>query len=470
MIEFKLSDFFYPLDLIRTYFLLRRSERWTPAQLNGYQSTQLARLLKHCSTDVPYYHSLFPDIGLESDAISPENARACLQRIPVLDKDVLRDKPDLFLARSAHRYHPKPITTSGTTGTPLTVYWDRGSNVMEFCCIQRLWRWAGIRVGHCFLDLRSRSFADSRNLRHHKGAVYTRNWKANGLEFSSDYINESNLGDYCDILLRYRPRLVRGHPLAIQHLAGILRGTGFDGWRPSAVTTASEALYDFQRTEIEQVWQVPILDSYGLKEHNCFIAQCRQGSYHLSPEYGICEILDDNGDPVSPGQEGWVVATGLHNYAQPLLRYNTRDRAVAGNGEPCPCGRTLPTVARIIGRIDDCIHTADGRRYSGMAFAFFGRRGLKKARLIQEDYRRVVVELVTTAEFDAAERAALLGALESKFSGKIAFELRFVESITQQKPGKFKFVVSNLKNAAQRAFAGEERAAPSGASLGMGSN
>jgi phenylacetate-CoA ligase len=410
----------------------------------------LANLLRYCAKEVPYYQKLFPEIGLNADAISADNAQECLSKIPILNKEILRQEGEQFLARSAARFDPKPITTSGTTGTPLTVYWDRGSNVMEFCSIQRLWRWAGVRIGQPFLDLRSRVFTgEEKHLVRRGSAVFTRNWKANGLEFSSDYIDASNLAQYYAVLRRYRPMLVRGHPQAIQHLASLLRRQGLDGWRPKAVTTASETLYAFQRNEIEKTWQVPVLDSYGLKEHNVFIAQCSKGGYHVSPEYGICEIVDDNGKPVGPGQEGWVVATGLHNYAQPLLRYHTFDRAVAGDGSLCSCGRTLPTVQGIIGRIDDCLYTSDGKRISGMHFAFFGRRGIKMARLCQEDYERVTVELVVTPQFTAAEQAALVKTLEHKTFGKLRYEIRLVERIVQEKPGKFKFVISRLQQEPQ---------------------
>lgn len=451
MVEFKIKDFFYPLDLIQTYWLLRRSEHWSPEQFQHYQGDRLARLLQFCATEVSWYEKTFPKLGLSVSMITPDNALDCLRKLPILDKDALRSQPAEFQSRSFTRFHPKAITTSGTTGTPLTVYWDRGSNVFEFCSIQRLWRWAGIRIGNAFLDLRSRVFTGTdRGLVRRGSMVYTRNWKANGLEFSSDHIDESNLAEYYSVLRHYQPRLVRGHPQAIQHLASLVRKSGLEGWQPTAVTTASETLYDFQRQEIAETWRVPILDSYGLKEHNVFIAQCREGGYHINPEYGICEIVDDDGNSVAPGEEGWIIATGLHNYAQPLLRYHTRDRAVAADNRRCPCGRTLPLVDRIVGRIDDCLYTRDGKRYSGMHFVLFGRRGIKKARLIQDDMDSVKVELVVTVEFDDNERTALEDALQSKLENKLKFELEFKDDINQETPGKFKFVVSKVNPANRR--------------------
>ena len=452
MIEFKMSDFFYPLDLLSTYLLLRRSERWSVAQFEAYQADRLLRLLRHCAAQVPYYAPVFRRAGLDVDRLSDGDVLASLRKLPVLDKDTLRESPELFLARNAHCFRPKPVHTSGTTGTPLTVYWDRGSNVMEFCNIQRLWRWARFRIGQPFLDLRSRPLSGMENHAVLDGDFrYIRNRKVNGLEFSSDFMDDSNIARYHALLLRHQPRLVRGHPQSIQHLIDLLTRNGLSGWQPRAVTTASETLHDFQRRQIEEAWHVPVLDSYGLIEHNVFIAQCPLGSYHISPEYGICEIVGDDGNPTPPGEEGWIVATGLHNFAQPLLRYNTRDRAIAAGDEVCPCGRTLPTVRRIVGRIDDCLHTVDGRRYSGLSFAFFGLRGVKKARFVQEDLERVTVELVTTSEFDQAERNRLAGILAAKVDHKLAFDFKLVDVIEQTSPGKFKFVVSNISGEVDKA-------------------
>jgi phenylacetate-CoA ligase len=446
MIEFKISDFFYVADLAKTYWLMRQSEHWTAEQFKKYQAERLARLLVHCYHHVPHYTGLFKEIGLTPEAVHQDNVFEWFQRLPLLDKDTLRATPRRFLADCAADYHPKEITTSGTTGTPLTVYWDRGSNVMEFCSMQRFWRWAGFRIGQPFLDLRSRLFTDQdRHLLRRGRTVYIRNWKANALEFSSDLIDEHNLPEYYQLLQHYRPRLVRGHPQAIQKLALLLQAQQMTGWKPAVVTPTSEALYDFQKSEIERAWQAPVLDHYGLKEHNAFFAQCLHGGYHIFPEYGITEIVHDDGSPVQAGQEGWIIATGLHNFAQPLLRYNTRDRGVAASATSCACGRTLPLIHSIIGRIDDCIYTRDGKRFSGMHFAFFGRKGIQKARLIQENFQSVDVELVVNDAFTDQERTLLLDTLTAKVDRQLSFNFVYRDDIIQETPGKFKFVVCRCK-------------------------
>src|SRR5205807_10393600 len=62
--------------------------------------------------------------------------------------------------------------------------------------------------------------------------------------------------------------------------------------------------------------------------------------------------------PVSRGRSGEFISTGLLNADMPLIRYRAGDRgALPGEEHPCQCGRTLPTVAYIEGRMDDVLYT-----------------------------------------------------------------------------------------------------------------
>ena len=79
-----------------------------------------------------------------------------------------------------------------------------------------------------------------------------------------------------------------------------------------------------------------------------------------------------------------------------------------------------------------------------MHFAFFGRKGIKTARLIQKDYQTVIIELVPTPEFVEEERSQLLEVLTNKVENKLTFVLNIVEEISQKNSGKFKFVVSEI--------------------------
>jgi hypothetical protein len=65
---------------------------------------------------------------------------------------------------------------------------------------------------------------------------------------------------------------------------------------------------------------------------------------------------------------------------------------------------------------------------------------------VQEDLGRVTVELEVTDDFDQSARAELQNALGSRFGDKLVFDIKIVDQIVQETPGKFKFVVSRVKD------------------------
>ncbi len=432
MKEFRISDFLSLRRILYWRWKVWRSQYYPPAKLQALQWKLLSKLLDHCFANVPYYRRLFTDLGLRrSDFRSLDD----LSLLPVMSKDVLLRRHDEFRADNVERYKPREIPTSGTTGTPLRVYWDRDSNVLELTCQWRHFSWIGYRLGQSFLDIRSVILDDAKG--------YKWNWKCRGLEFSSDIIDESNIGEYAALVRRYRVKLWRGHPSAISSFCRLLKEAGIDDVKPKCVVTVSEALLPYQRELIESWTGVTVCDNYGLHEHNALICQCPEGGYHIASEYGIVEIIKDNGEPAQSGEEGRIVATGLHNKAFPLLRYDTRDCATVSD-KVCGCGRTLPLVENLTGRIDDRVMTADGRWVSGLHFAFFFAGAVEMSQVVQRERDALDVYLVPTDDYDDETDVHLTDILKKKLGRSMGVRIHHVKEVPFPSPGKFKFVINML--------------------------
>jgi phenylacetate-CoA ligase len=127
----------------------------------------------------------------------------------------------------------------------------------------------------------------------------------------------------------------------------------------------------------------------------------------------------------------------LHNFAQPLVRYELGDFAEVG--PPCSCGRGLGTLARINGRVRNTLVLANGERY----WPSFGQRGLTdiapvlQHKFVQRDYGIIEARLVTARALDAREEEALRRHILSGLPGR--FELNFVycSEIPRSASGKF---------------------------------
>jgi phenylacetate-CoA ligase len=75
---------------------------------------------------------------------------------------------------------------------------------------------------------------------------------------------------------------------------------------------------------------------------------------HLHPE-AIVEVLDlETRKPAAPGQPGEIVATTF-DPAYPLLRFATGDIGTLAQPVACPCLRTAPKLAGLVGRVGDAV-------------------------------------------------------------------------------------------------------------------
>ena len=153
-----------------------------------------------------------------------------------------------------------------------------------------------------------------------------------------------------------------GYPSALHTVAEYALQSG-DSLPPArGVFTSAERLTEHVRHALETAWQCRVFDRYGAVEGCASASQCEFGRYHVSPEVGIIEILDAEGRDAAPGVEGEVVCTGLQNLLQPLIRYRLGDVARWSRQQDCPCGRMMPILEGIDGRLEDSCYTADGRR------------------------------------------------------------------------------------------------------------
>ena len=102
-----------------------------------------------------------------------------------------------------------------------------------------------------------------------------------------------------------------------------------------------------------------------------------------------------------------MVLTDLHNFAMPLVRYEIGDYAEAGG--PCPCGRGLPVLRRIIGRVRNMLVTASGDRL----WPYFGARHILdvapilQQQFVQKDYDLIEARFVTEAPLGAEQENRL---------------------------------------------------------------
>jgi hypothetical protein len=143
-----------------------------------------------------------------------------------------------------------------------------------------------------------------------------------------------------------------------------------------------------------------------------------------------------------PGRDAArLIVTSLVSQGTPLIRYEIGDLAVAGPAEPCPCGRTFHRLARIQGRIVDCVRRPDGSLVPPYPIEEAVMDFATKAPRYQVVQRRPdLIEVRLQAEPDMGMADAVRGALARLLGPTMEVEISFAASLDPPPGQKFRLV------------------------------
>lgn len=440
-VKFRLRDFAYPVGIFRLRRFLEESQ-WKPLdELIAYQESLLRRIIPQAYHQVPYYRRLF-----DIHRLKPRDIRKTedLARLPFLTREDVRANYGQLRAENAKRFRPVETFTTGTTGTPLKVLVDRPSNILEFAYYWRHWSWGGYHLGDPFAELRwdyfrRRPEANERFWMYH--APFRR------LLLNSISLSRERIGDYADAIRKFRPKFIHGRPSNLYCLALFLHDRGFDDISFRAVFTGGEVVLPEHREMIEKTFHCKVLDHYAHMERCMAVTQCPYGSYHINLEYGILQLAEQKhlDDGVTLGR---TVCTSLHKMAMPFLRYKIEDVLEVYSPEKrCPCGRTLPLVKAIHGRVRPIIMSPDGRPITTLAAPFTGVKGIRAFQFVHEEPGRIVVRVVPGEEYTHGTEETLKLGLRRYIGGEMKVHLCRVteDNLEKDEWGNAQMLVSHVK-------------------------
>ncbi len=414
---------------------LMRSQWLGEDELASRQRRELRRLVQHARVTVPFYATL--------PAVERGDA-AELEGLPLVTKDAVQSAGTAIVSRTYAGARLTEIHTGGTTGKPLNIRCTSEVLQANYAFFSRFQTWTGFARGERSATFAGRNIVPRRG--DDSGVYWRRNRAANTLLLSSYHLSPRNIPGYVRALRDFQPRLIDSYPSSLAPIAKHLLEHGITDIRPRAIITSSETLDPAARADLTHAFGCPVFDHYGAAEMAALITQCERGTYHVNPEFGIVELLDERGRPVAPGETGQIVATGFLNDVQPLIRYATGDLAVQGTGR-CACGRAFPHVERVIGRMDDVIITPEGRRIGRMDPVFKVTAGLHETQIIQDRRDHVRVEIVTAADFREADGDTLKREIERRLGPSMRVDVVRVPHIQRAASGKLRTVVNLVDRA-----------------------
>ena len=411
----------------------------SPDEIIEYQNEKLRDLIKHAYDNVPYYNRIMSERKLKPADISTVDD---LHKLPVLAREDVKNNRDDLIARN---YKPSQLITgytSGTTGSPLELIWDDRICLLKTVVDWRQKRIAGINPRDKMAFFLGRTIAP---LSRKKPPFWSHNLVMNHLFCSSWHLSKENLPAYFDKLAKFEPKAIEGYPSTMYILAKYLLSKNLT-FPLKVAFTSSETLMPKQREEIEKAFACRLYDFYGMAERVVFATECNaHDAKHINMDFGIAELYAGDGASVRYGDMGRIVATGLHNYAMPLIRYRTSDISMFRE-KPCSCGRGFMLMENVTTKDEDIVTTPDGRYISSSIINAVTHHltTILEHQVIQDDLTHLKMLIVKKPEFRDADKDFLLANLKKILGDGMAVEIKFIDSIPRTSAGKFRWVISKV--------------------------
>ncbi len=423
---------------------LRRSERSSPEELEAHQLEALARLVRHATTTVPHYRERSTYAAVVEDG---PLTRERWQALPVLSRAEVQEAGAALASEQVPEDH-LPVhqgSTSGSTGRPVRYLGTRVTSLL----------WRAITLRDMLWHRRDFS-ADLAAIRPERSELIPEE----GLEMAGwgpavDVVYRSgpaavlpiqtDVARQAEWLVGRDPAYLLSLPTNLFALAQHFRATGARLPRLREVMSYGETVSPNVRAACREVWGAHLTDLYSSQEIGYMALQCPQSEqYHVQCEVVLVEVLDEGGRPCGPGQVGKVVVTPLHNYAMPLLRYEVGDYAKVARS--CPCGRSLPLLARILGRERNMLRLPTGEtvwpRFPARYWAHI--EAMRQLQLVQHELDHIEARIVAPRRLTPQEEAEFAGIVRDRLGYPFRVSFTYLDGIDRSRSLKFEEFVSRL--------------------------
>ncbi len=427
------------IPMLASLFLRHYGNQWMDdAELREDQLRRLRRILEHAFTHVPFYREMAAERGL-----SPERIHSLedLPLLPVITRETVQKNHHLLLSEEGDRARWFRSKSSGSTGEPLEVAFDPPCWIASRYVLK--WR--------SLLATGFPPFGKVVVIRAVEPNLLEDKWKQLRLPLEDWLKRRCYLSTFdppemhLEFYRRFRPGAIHGPPSYFLGLADALHRRPGASLKVPRILCTTELLDSRSRRFISEAFDAEVFDIYGSSEFKDVAWECPvHEGYHINADNVIVEVVQD-GAPVPPGTEGDIVLTTLSNRAMPLIRYRVGDRGVLSE-DRCSCGRTLPLMKCIEGRIVDYIHSPGGRKTS--PYQLVNRlEEIPEVRRFQihqqEDYSLHINLVVSRRDGDLVS-AKVEQILSEVVGAALPIRTHVVDSIRTPPGRKFRLVLSDV--------------------------
>jgi len=422
---------------LRYWRELEKTQYLPEEKLREIQWQRVGELIRFVYQNNEFYRKRLEKAGVSpKDIQSPED----LRRLPLLTKAEIRANTPAMISKGFRMETLQKAKTGGSTGKALEIYFTEECSELRNACARRHDRWTGWEPGEpiaaCWGNPHlPKTVKDKIKQRLLQPMIY--------LDTMS--VNEGSVRVFVREWRKVKPTLLFGHAHSIFVLAQCLTDLGINVVRPKGILSTSMMLLPSERKVIEAVFGVKVTDRYGCEEVSLIACECeKHEGMHLNIEHLFIEFLRDDGGEAKPGEAGQIVVTDLLNKAMPFIRYQVEDVGLPSD-KTCSCGRGMPLMDKVIGRMADFLIKRDGTQIAGISLienSLTKIPGIVQMQIVQEAIDSILLNVVPGEAFDSSKEEMLIKYFRKLFEMEAEVRVNYMKEIPADASGKYRFCKS----------------------------
>ncbi len=357
-----MSSFLNPIFLSRitwSYLTdIKRVRQKSEKEIEEYRNRCFRKMVRYAYS-VPAYRKKYKEAGIHPDDI--KNLRN-VKKLPLITKNDLRKNfPNGVVPLGFDTKNAYLISTSGSTGQPVSIYVDTYTIIKALLGFIR-------ELRECDVNWRKTRMTIIADVAPHAveeaylcGSVIPHLKRF----FSFKNLQVLHVGDDPALLIQkidnFQPEFLGGYPGVMRALAVLKRKGHGVHIHPKVMASSGAVLDDYTKNYIEDAFDAKIFDAYGSTEAGPVAFECKKGCYHIHSDLVHLEFVDEDGNYVENGKPGHVVVTKLYGGGTPIVRYTGMNDFIIPLDTTCDCGIHTPLLGRVGGRKADSIILKDGK-------------------------------------------------------------------------------------------------------------
>ncbi|GAA3641513.1 CoF synthetase [Flavivirga jejuensis] len=356
-----------------------------------------------------------------------------IEDFPVINKNILRTRIKEFESQSYINKKTKIVSTSGSTSISLKINQNKNKVTRNTADSIYFGKLAGFKIGRKLLYLRN----------------WDTNLKKSGLTKFVQNIEEFEVVDLNDLYIKSIINKIRkdksskgwlgyssGYELICKYLDKT-KSKPINSYVKSIIAM-SEGVNKYTKESMYKYFNAHLVSRYSNSENGIIAQQAiKKESFIINWASFYVEIFKlDKDTPAKKGEAGRIVVTDLHNYAIPLIRYDTGDVGTIDYSV------TPPILKNIEGRKTDVIYNTKEEIVSSFIITnVVEYKGVIQGQLIQESQKGYLLKLNVTNDFK--QEVDVINEFKGYLGNDSEIKINYVEEIPLLASGKRKATINN---------------------------